>query len=69
GKQPSFSARRCTACWRCVEACPRHALEKVKFFWHIHAVLLRGRCIACNLCVKTCPNGCFRSNNETCDVK
>lgn len=59
-KCPTFSSRKCTACWKCVEACPRKAIRKVSFLWHKHAVLNRRNCIGCNKCVKTCPQGCFQ---------
>ncbi|MDE5927632.1 MAG: 4Fe-4S binding protein [Duncaniella sp.] len=61
---PSFSSRKCVACWKCVDACPRHAIRKVSFLWHRHVVVTRGLCIGCNLCVKACPQGCFRKNDK-----
>ncbi len=57
---PEFNPRKCTACWKCIEACPRNAIRKVGFLWHKHAKPLHRHCIGCNLCVKTCPQGCFR---------
>ncbi|MDE5945530.1 MAG: 4Fe-4S binding protein [Rikenella sp.] len=59
-KKPRFSSRRCTACWACVETCPRRAIGKIKFFWHRHAVIRYGACIGCLKCVQVCPNGCFQ---------
>lgn len=61
---PAFSPRKCTACWRCVEACPRNAIRKVKFLWHRHAVLTHKDCVGCGLCVRTCPNGCFTADSS-----
>ena len=61
-KRPSFSPRKCTACWKCVEACPQHAIRKVGFLWHKHAMITYRNCIGCNICVKTCPQGCFKCN-------
>ncbi|MBD5226345.1 MAG: 4Fe-4S binding protein [Bacteroidales bacterium] len=59
---PSFSPRNCTACWKCVEACPTESIRKVSVLWHKHARLTRHNCIGCNKCVKTCPHGCFQGN-------
>ncbi len=56
---PMFSPRRYTACWQCVEACPRKAIKKMKFLWHRHAMPTYQDCIGCNICVNTCPKGCF----------
>lgn len=39
----------CTACGRCIERCPVHALVVEG------AARLTGRCIGCGLCVSTCP--------------
>lgn len=61
-RQPSFTSRGCTACWKCVEACPRGAVGKVSILWHRHAVMMRRKCVGCNICVRTCPNGCFKAN-------
>lgn len=63
-KHPKFSSRRCTGCWKCVEACPRKAIRKVGFLWHRHALPLYGSCIGCNRCVRTCPNGCFKKHED-----
>ncbi|MDE5637479.1 MAG: ferredoxin family protein [Alistipes sp.] len=60
-KRPRFTSRGCTACWACVEACPRKAVGKIDFAWHRHAVLHRAACIGCMKCVRTCPNGCFKA--------
>ena len=61
-KRPSFSPRKCTACWKCAKACPQHAIRKVGFLWHKHAMITYRNCIGCNICVKTCPQGCFKCN-------
>ncbi|MDE6305779.1 MAG: 4Fe-4S binding protein [Muribaculaceae bacterium] len=62
-KHPIFSSRRCTACWKCVEACPQQAIKKVSFLWHKHAIPTYRNCIGCNVCVKACLHGCFRRND------
>lgn len=58
-KQPAFSPRKCIACWKCVNACPRNAISKVGILWHRHAKISYSDCIGCNICVRTCPRGCF----------
>ena len=60
---PSFSSKNCTACWECVDACPRKAITKIKFLWHRHAKPLHFKCIGCNKCVAACPNGCFKNRD------
>ncbi len=61
---PLFNPHKCTACWKCVEACPCNAIRKVKFLWHRHAVPAYRECKGCGLCVRVCPNGCFISNRQ-----
>ncbi|MDE6489995.1 MAG: 4Fe-4S binding protein [Muribaculaceae bacterium] len=61
--KPTFSSRNCTACWKCVEACPRKAIKKVRFLWHRHAVVFHANCSGCNRCVNICPNECFQKRD------
>ncbi|MDE5633691.1 MAG: 4Fe-4S binding protein [Muribaculaceae bacterium] len=56
---PTFSSRRCTACRRCIHACPQKAIGCVGFLWHRHAKPDFSRCIGCNRCVSACPRQCF----------
>ncbi|MDE5947781.1 MAG: 4Fe-4S binding protein, partial [Prevotella sp.] len=51
-KHPQFSPRNCTACWKCVEVCPKRAIHKVGFLWHKHAKPFHYHCCGCNLCVE-----------------
>ncbi|MDE6125918.1 MAG: ferredoxin family protein [Muribaculaceae bacterium] len=60
-RHPSFTSKNCTACWKCVEACPRHAIGRVRFLWHRHAVPHFIKCVGCNKCVAACPNNCFKA--------
>lgn len=46
----------CIGCWKCVDACPKQVLGKVKFLWHHHAKISNpDACIGCMKCVKVCP--------------
>ena len=43
------------ACWKCVEACPRHVLDKIDLPFHKHAKIINpDACIGCKKCVKAC---------------
>ena len=54
----------CIACWKCVEACPRQVLGKVKVLWHRHVkVANAGACIGCGKCVAACPQSLFTLNH------
>lgn len=56
----TVSAHDCIACWKCVEACPRNVLGKVKFFWHRHVKFVSpGLCIGCGKCAAVCPQSLF----------
>ncbi len=55
-----FDPHDCIACWRCVEACPKQVIGKVRLLWHKHAVLKqRDNCIGCGKCVRICPENRF----------
>ena len=51
----------CIACWKCVEACPKHVLRKMNLLVHKHAIVGRNAadCIGCLKCLKTCQHGAF----------
>ncbi|MCM1532429.1 MAG: 4Fe-4S binding protein [Bacteroides sp.] len=56
----NFTPHGCIACWRCVEACPKQVIGKVKFLFHKHAAIAHAEaCIGCQKCVKACPRHCF----------
>jgi len=51
---------KCTACWKCVDTCPKQVIGKVKFLWHKHIIIKDAEsCIGCKKCIKTCPKGVF----------
>jgi uncharacterized Fe-S center protein len=52
---PVYDARQCTACGRCVDACPSRALS-IDDGWQID----RGRCEGCGKCVAVCSSGALR---------
>jgi NAD-dependent dihydropyrimidine dehydrogenase PreA subunit len=53
--------RQCTACWKCVNACPEKVIGKIVFLWHLHIVIRNPEsCSGCKKCIKTCPHGVFR---------
>lgn len=61
----AMNTHRCTACWKCVETCPKKVIGKVGFLWHRHVIFKNAdACIGCGKCVKTCPNGVFFKPNE-----
>lgn len=31
--------RKCEACWKCIDACPKQVIGKVVFLWHKHIVI------------------------------
>lgn len=52
----------CIGCWKCMDACPKQVLGKVKFLWHHHAKISNSdACIGCMKCVKVCPQHLFLS--------
>ncbi len=52
--------RRCEACWRCIDACPKQVIGKVGFLWHKHIVIQKGdACSGCTKCIQACPYGVF----------
>jgi NADH-quinone oxidoreductase subunit I len=60
---PEKGVDRCTACMRCVKACPNHSIDIVKEKGPDGAPRPRpakylynlGTCMFCNLCVEACP--------------
>lgn len=65
-KYVAMNPRRCVACWKCVEECPKGVIGKVGFLWHKHVVFKDVEaCVGCNRCVRTCPNGVFFKADET----
>lgn len=53
-----IDVRRCTACGRCIAACPQGVLGMVAFFRHKHVHVDRAdRCVGCLACVAACRKG------------
>ena len=56
----AMNPRRCMACWKCVEKCPKKVIGKTGFLGHRHVIFENAdACIGCNKCIKTCPQGVF----------
>jgi len=52
-----LDSHRCTACWKCVEGCPKKVIGKLDFFFHKHSRINDPEaCVGCKKCVKECPN-------------
>ena len=55
-----MNPRRCMACWKCVEKCPKKVIGKTGFLGHRHVIFENAdACIGCNKCIKTCLQGVF----------
>ncbi|MFZ5912156.1 MAG: 4Fe-4S dicluster domain-containing protein [Chloroflexota bacterium] len=53
-----LNARRCQACWDCIEACPKDVLGQLEMGWHRHAVIKNAEtCNGCRKCVRACEHG------------
>lgn len=56
----TINPRRCKACWKCMETCPKQVIGKVGFLWHKHVVIQdAANCTGCKKCIQTCPYGVF----------
>ncbi|WP_206423533.1 ferredoxin family protein [Bacteroides sp. An19] len=56
----AMNPRRCMACWKCVEKCPKKVIGKTGFLGHRHVIFENAdACIGCNKCIKTCLQGVF----------
>ncbi|MDR3327212.1 MAG: 4Fe-4S dicluster domain-containing protein [Prevotellaceae bacterium] len=54
------NTQNCTACWKCIDACPKKVIGKVGFLWHKHIIIKNvENCIGCKTCIKTCSQGVF----------
>ena len=53
--------RNCTACWKCVENCPKKVIGKIYIIFHKHARIDNSKeCTGCLKCVKTCEYDAIR---------
>jgi len=72
---PIIDEAKCTACGKCVEACPRGLLElhpieeNILVFCRnkdrpaVARKVCRNACIACNICVRACPEAIIMEDN------
>ena len=57
--------RHCIACWKCVDACPKQVIGKIRVLWHKHIVIGNGdACVGCLKCVRTCPRKVFTAIDD-----
>lgn len=62
----AMNPRLCTACWECVEKCPKKVIGKAGCFLHRHTVFKNAdACIGCGKCIKTCHNSVFLKLDKT----
>lgn len=71
---------RCTACGKCVAACPRGIIEIVPADQHVHVMCKNQEkgavtrkqcsigCIACQACVRACPKGAIKVENNVASI-
>jgi ferredoxin len=46
----------CTACWECIEECPKKVIGKSRIIGHKHAHVVKAEaCTGCEKCIKACP--------------
>jgi electron transport complex protein RnfB len=72
---PSVKEEKCTACGKCVEACPRNLFElhpiaqEIVVFCRsedrgaVARKYCKNACIACGICVRACPEAIVLENN------
>jgi electron transport complex protein RnfB len=72
---PVIFEEKCTACGKCVDACPRDILELHPLTQNILVYcrsldgpkaarkLCKNACIACGICARACPDGIVMENN------
>ena len=50
-----FDAKKCKACWKCIEACPSDVFGKINLLLHKHIVIRKhDNCVGCLKCIKAC---------------
>ena len=72
---PIVVEENCTACGKCVDACPRNLIELLPLEQNMFVYcrshdgpkvsrrLCKNACIACGICVRACPEQIFMDNN------
>jgi len=54
-KYIQIESSKCKACWKCIENCPKHVIEKVNILIHKHSHIADSNvCIGCLKCVRIC---------------
>lgn len=61
-----IDTKKCEACWKCLEVCPKNMIGRINLPWHKHIRFVNGNaCIGCMKCVKICKTGAItKINNE-----
>lgn len=67
--QMMFYKDKCTGCGRCVETCPKHAIEIRETENGYRAYTDRSVCADCGACVKNCPAEAREIAGEIMDVQ
>jgi 2-oxoglutarate ferredoxin oxidoreductase subunit delta len=55
-----LNTRKCKACWKCIEDCPKQVISKIDLPWHKHVVIAEPvKCSGCLNCINVCQYGAF----------
>lgn len=55
--------KNCSACWKCIETCPKKLIGRVNLPWHKHARFRDVEaCTGCLKCVRVCKSGALLRN-------
>ena len=53
-----LNTSKCTACFKCIEACSKNVIGKINILIHKHAIIRNGEeCVGCGKCLKVCNAG------------
>lgn len=57
-----LNTSKCTACFKCIEACSKKVIGKIDILIHKHAIIRNGEeCVGCGKCIKVCDAGAISS--------